>query len=114
MRLPCASRAQVDKEKILNYLLCRWHPEGGSKARFFERFGFNVTEWERLAAALQNHADKNSVSKMVETGYGKRYIIDGPMETPDGRRPYIRTVWMLEQGTEAPRLVTAHPIERPR
>ena len=114
MHLPNANQAKVDKEKILNYLLCREHPEGGPKARFFERFGFDSSEWKALASALRKHGEKNDVSKMMETGYGKRYIIDGPMETLDGRQPAIRTVWIIETETGTPRLVTAHPIERPR
>ena len=44
--------------------------------------------------------------------YGKRYRVDGTIESPDNRqpRPKVRTVWILEAGTEAPRLITAHPV----
>ena len=38
------------------------------------------------------------------------YAIDGALDTPDQRRPLVRSVWALEQGSEAPRLVTAYPL----
>jgi len=49
---------------------------------------------------------------VVESRYGKRYSVDGVIETPDKRqpRPNLRTVWILETGSNAPRLITAHPI----
>lgn len=114
MKLPNANRARVDKEKILNYLLCREHPDGGSKAKFFKRFGFDRGEWELLADALRRHAEDHEVAKMVETGYGRRYIINGTIRTADGRNPVVRTVWVIDEGSELPRLVTAHPIEKPK
>ena len=38
-------------------------------------------------------------------------LIDGELTTPDGQRPRIRTVWQLDHGQLAPRLITAHPLE---
>ena len=113
VRLPNANRARVDRDKILKYLLCHEHPDGAPKARFFERFGFKRSAWEKLAAALFKHAMVNVVRKMVETDYGTRYTVDGPVETPDGRGPAIRTVWIVERESPVPRLVTAYPLEEP-
>jgi hypothetical protein len=31
------------------------------------------------------------------------------IETPGGRMPAVRTVWIVDHGTTAPRLVTAYP-----
>ncbi len=49
---------------------------------------------------------------MVDSPYGKRYSVDGAIETPDNRqpRPKVRTVWILETGVETLRLITAHPV----
>ena len=33
----------------------------------------------------------------------------GDLEAPDGRRPLVRTVWILAKGSAEPRLVTAYP-----
>ena len=55
MKLPRANQARVDESKVAEYLLARDHPDGGSKARFFERFGFHAAEWIVLSAALKEH-----------------------------------------------------------
>jgi hypothetical protein len=36
---------------------------------------------------------------------------DGELETPNGRRPPICTVWQLDADQTAPRLITAYPSE---
>jgi hypothetical protein len=110
MKLPNADRARVDREKITEYLLCASHPDGASKARFFSSFGFDVEDWQTLAEALREHGRTHSVVRVVESTFGTRYAIDGVLETPDGRKPRLRTVWIVEEGSDAPRLITAHPV----
>ena len=48
---------------------------------------------------------------MTETGLGPRYEVRGELETPDGRRPLICTVWQLDADQTVPRLITAYPSE---
>ena len=112
MNLPNANRALVDRRKIADYLLCPSHPDGGTKARFFFRFGFRREEWRTLADALREHAKENPVTETVESSYGKRYTVSGPLSCPDGRRPFIETVWIVEAGLDIPRLITAYPTWR--
>ena len=111
MRLPHAEEAKVEQRKIVEYLLCASHPDGAAKAEFFGRFGFAVERWEILAQALRRHGQVHSVGKRVESDYGVRYSVDGWLETPDGRRPSVRTVWIVEKDSNVPRLITAHPVE---
>ena len=110
MQLPHAQRAIVDKRKIVDYLLNSAHPDGAGKAEFFTRFGFAPERWAVFAEALKRHGQSGSVTNTVESPYGTRYIIDGPLERPSGRWPAIRTVWMIESKTLPPRLITAHPL----
>lgn len=110
MKLPHADHAQVAPEKITEYLLSPTHPDGSSKAEFFTKFGFRLEEREILREALRQHGARYEVVKTVESGYGTRYAIDGALESPDGRNPLIRTIWMIETGSSTPRLITAHPI----
>lgn len=95
-------------------LLSRTHPGGKSKARFLEQFGFSAPSWQRLAKALRDHAARHEVSRIEESPFGKRYIIDGAIEAPDGRAPSVRTVWFVGSPGDAPRFVTAHPLPRKR
>jgi hypothetical protein len=64
-----------------------------------------------LADALREHGRQHEVSKEKETGFGPRYEVDGELATPDGRRPRIRTVWQMDEGATATRLITAYPLE---
>lgn len=110
MQLPSVEDARVEQAKLLDYLLNQEHPEGKSKAAFFLRFGFRAASWDVLAEALRNHAFQHEVQKTVASSYGVRYVIEGPLETPDERAPLVRTVWMIDEGTSAPRLITAYPL----
>lgn len=109
--LPNANKAIVDREKITQYLLSESHPDGRAKAAFFIKFGFTVEQWNVLAESLRKHGMSYPVSKIVKSEYGVRYCVDGPIETPDASHPHIRTVWIVEEGSTGPRLITAYPIE---
>lgn len=101
---------RIDKSKIVEYLLNPAKSRG--KAAFFLKMGFTDTEWEALSEALKMQALSYPVSMIAESPYGKRYSIDGEIQTPVGRfpRPRIRTVWIEENDSQEWRLITAHPI----
>ena len=111
-RLPNAELAIVDESKITLYLLSNTHPAGRAKAAFFLRFGFNASSWETLREALLAHGRTGRVIWAGETEFGVKYIVDGLLNTPDGRAPHLRAVWFVAKGSTAPRLVTAYPTAR--
>ena len=111
MKLPRPDQLVVEREKIADYLLNPVHPYGASKARFLAAFGFRMEQWECLAAALREHGGQHDVVLVRETGFGPRYVVEGELDTPDGRRPQVRSVWQLDAGAIAPRLITAYPAE---
>lgn len=111
MKLPNPDIAIVERDKIADYLLNASHPYGASKARFFASFGFDPEAWEILAVALLAHGQQNEVARQKETGFGPRYEVEGEITAPDGRRPRVRTVWQVDEGEIAPRLITAYPLE---
>lgn len=111
LKLPNSHLAIVERAKICDYLLNSAHRFGASKARFFQQFGFILDDWEVLAVAIKNHGAQNEVVNVKETGFGPRYEVDGELVAPDGRRPRVRTVWQMDEGQDAPRLITAYPIE---
>jgi hypothetical protein len=111
MKLPNAQQAIVEQGKITEYLLNPQHRFGASKARFFAQFGFRPEEWTTLADALREHGCRHEVTKMKETGFGPRYEVEGELSCPDDRRPRVRTVWQMDKGHIAPRLITAYPLE---
>ena len=111
MELPFIDRLRVEQSKLTGYLLNE--TTGRGKAAFFFSLGFRADAWETLAEALKAQARANPVAWVVDSPYGKRYSVDGEIKTPDNRRPRprVRTVWIVESGSQAPRLITAHPIE---
>ena len=109
MKLRNADQARVQRQKITEYLLSPTNPSGRTKAAFFPRFGFGIEQWEALAEALYSHCLQNQVLETRETAYGMQYVIVGPISTPDGRNPTIRTVWQVDNGADHPRFITARP-----
>ena len=102
----------MDRAKIVDYLLS--DENGRGKARFFRRLGFHPDRWQELADALRDHARGNPVSAVFDSSYGTRYVVEGSLRSPDGRQPpaNIATVWLVEHGAHAPRLITAFPASR--
>jgi hypothetical protein len=111
VKLPSLKLARIEREKITGYLLNPEHPEGGRKAEFFGRFGFERDNWQAFAAALRHHAGENDVARETRTVHGTSYVVEGELRCPDGRRPRVRAVWIVDLGSETPRLVTAYPLK---
>lgn len=107
-RLPGARLAIIDDQKLTGYLLAVDHPVGRWKAAFFQRFGFAPST---LRGALLSHARFGHVMTAGDTIFGSKYMIEGRLTAPDGRRPLVRSVWFIEAGERAPRLVTAYPVQ---
>lgn len=112
MKLPNADLATVDESKVVDYLLSTRHPDGRAKAAFFSAFGFRAQRWRAFARALRDHGASGEITEMSKSSYGARYSVDGLIETPDGRYPRIRTVWIIDNERGIPRLITAHPLRR--
>ena len=96
----------------MDYLLSADHPDGRSKSVFFSIFGFRAERWEVLARELRAHGANGDVTGIAASDHGTRYAVDGVLQTPDGRNPRVRTVWIVENERAAPRLITAHPSRR--
>ena len=110
MNLPRADEAVVPRNKVENYLLHPRHTDGGGKAKFFLMFGFLREEWSVLADALRRHARENPVTESLTDPDGVTYLVEGLLETPSGRKPRLRSVWLIETGELAPRFITAYPL----
>ncbi|MGH7575004.1 MAG: DUF6883 domain-containing protein [Longimicrobiales bacterium] len=112
MKLPNASAARVDVTKIRDYLLSSTHPKGRDKRRVFRQLGFDDDRWLDLLRELSRAGRDGEVVKQVSTIYGTKYVIDAAIAGPRATG-LVRTVWMLERGHAAPRLVTAYPLGEP-
>lgn len=109
--IPNAQNARVALEKITEYLLVPDHPANHGKAEFFFRFGFDREAPEIMRASLLRHAREGEVDEVSATPFGTEYALEGPLRTPDGRDPLVRTVW-LWRTEERIHLITVYPSER--
>ena len=108
MKLPNADRAVIPPEKLRDYLLSTTHPVGRSKASFFEHLGYTRDDWARLDADLREQHLGQDAREVETTKYGRTFVIEAPLAGPLASRALV-SVWMIRNGEEDPRFVTAYP-----
>ncbi len=106
--LPNAAEAQIDATKIQDYLLNAGNPQNGGKAIRFTQYGFNRANWQSLAAALQGHPLANPVASETTSAHGTKYVVACNLQSPDQRNPCRTSVWIIENGSNILRFVTAY------
>ena len=109
MKLPNGINVAIPTEKVEQYLLSDIHAVGRAKARFFRGVGYGQEDPSVLKADLASIARNEQVPEVIQTRHGTKYILDGRVKTPSGSSVRIRTVWIVEPGSDRPRLVTAYP-----
>jgi len=109
MKLPHCENAYVPPAKLSDYLLSETHPVGRLKSKFFRSVGFNEDNLYLLEQQLLALAHSREVKEVSESPYGRKFIIEGDLQTPAGLSVSLCTVWLLEPDEERPRLVTAYP-----
>ena len=108
MQVPNDGSAIVDERKVRDYLLSSSHPVGRYKARFFASLGYEHNDAARLVSDLLAIL-ANEVSNTVVNDYGTKYVVPGELTAPDGTSKSVVTVWIILEGENVPRLVTAYP-----
>jgi hypothetical protein len=109
VKLPNREIAYIPSGKLGGYLLSKTHVVGRWKATFFGALGFDETNADVLQEGLMVIAHSQEVKEVVASPYGTKYIMDGLLETPVGGQVAVRTVWIVEEGDDRPRFVTAYP-----
>jgi len=111
VQLRNAHLAVVERHKVLEYLLNAAHPDNSGKAQFFESLSLTNENPELLVGALHAVAQTGEVVERVESNHGEKYVVDGRVssQTEKSRWRLVRTVWIIDRGSDAPRLVTAYP-----
>jgi hypothetical protein len=81
MKLPNATRAVVDIEKIRSYCLNANHPRGRHKARVFETvLGITAEHSEELREAILSAILSENAVTTEQDEYGQRFIVDFTLE----------------------------------
>lgn len=113
MKVPYANLAFIlrikPKDKIENYLLSLINPYTKPRAIYFHSKGFNETNTDLFEIRLLKIIRLNDVAGNEQSIYGKKYIVDGKVQTPVGEHISLRTVWIVDIGKRKPKFVTAYP-----
>jgi len=108
MPIPNATEATAATEKVRDYLLNPEHPDGGSKAGWFQSLGYTRDRWHELAMDLLALAATCEQFATVRTPFGVKYVVKGRISRVSHRSACVLAVWIVEAG-RPPRLVTAYP-----
>ena len=106
MFVPNAAQAVIAAPKITDYLLTN-----PGKAKFFLAFGFTVAQWRVLRDALLRHVVTHEFVREIVLDDGVKYVVEGRLQSPDGRNPLVRSVWMIDGGRNSPRLISAYAFD---
>ena len=110
MKLPNATRAVVDIEKLRDYCLSEFHPRGKHKARVFATaLGLTAEDASELRNAILAAIQSEEAVAGEDDQYGQRYIVDFAMER-QGREAVIRSSWIIRSGENAPRLTSCYVL----
>jgi hypothetical protein len=92
VKLPNAEHAIIPSDKLTDYLLSKSHLIGRWKARFFLSIGFREEKADELRDALMNMAKNGEVKSTITTDFGAKYVVEGAISGPSGRKAAVRTV----------------------
>ena len=109
VKLPNRERAVIEPAKLTGYLLSLSHPVGRFKAAFFRSLGYDAVVWQKLEHDLRSQHLELEAAPIQGSSFGQKYEIRGPLVGPAGRCEVLVSVWIIRDGEEIPRLVTAYP-----
>lgn len=110
MRIPNAERAVVDIRKLRDYCLDLMHDEGKQKARLFARaLDMTADDAGALREILLQAVKTHDAHLGRQDEYGQRYRVDFTLEWR-GKRAIIRSAWIIEHGSDTPRLTSCYPL----
>lgn len=100
----------VDIRKLRDYCLNPEHDEGKHKARLFSStLGITTDDAEELRQIILKVVKTHQVRLGRRDEFGQRYTLDFTLEWQD-RSATIRSGWIIEEGSDVPRLTTCYPL----
>ena len=103
----------IAPEKLYDYVLDFTNRDGESKARFLEEIGYNQKNWQILEADLRAQHLSQEARPGKKSRYGEKYEIIAPLVGPNGKKRWLRSIWMIRNGERAARFITLIPEKQP-
>jgi hypothetical protein len=112
MKLPNFAQAVVDIAKLTDYSLNPLHDVGKHKARVFRAaLGLTVADATWLREKVLEAAYNIEAVTAPTSLFGEKYIIDFTV-VREQRRARVRTSWIIEHGTDFPRLTSCYVLRK--
>lgn len=109
--LPNYERAEIPRGKLEGYALNPANDEGRYKARVFESaLGFDQSNWELLKRRILDELPFHEATPEPASQWGEPYVVDLPIEGPNGNTARVHTVWMFKRGADYPSLITVYVL----
>jgi hypothetical protein len=110
MLIPNAENAVVDIRKLRDYCLNLEHNDGKHKARLFSSIlGMTADNAEELRQTLLEVVKVQEAQLGRRDEFGQRYTLDFTVEWQN-RSATLRSGWIIEHGSEIPKLTTCYPL----
>jgi hypothetical protein len=110
MRLPNVERAVLDIAKLRDYSLNPQHEAGKHKARVFKSaLGLTADDAEWLREMILAEIQMEEAVTRPASAFGVNFAVDFLIER-EGRKAVIRTGWIIEFGTDFPRLTSCYVL----
>lgn len=111
--LPNYERAEILRSKIVEYALNPANDVGKHKARVFQSaLGFDPSNWELLKQRILDELPYHEAKAERPGQWGDSYVVDLPIEGPNGNIAEVRTKWLFRPGTDFPSLITVFVLPK--
>jgi hypothetical protein len=108
MKLPNAEHAIINVAKLRDYSLNPLHEVGQHKARVFQAaLSIAIEDAEWLRETLLGAVIDSEAVVAPSSPFGTKYVVDVLIVRGE-RRAIVRTAWIIEHGTEFPRLTSCY------
>ena len=110
MLIPNANNAIVDIRKLRDYCLNLEHDDGKHKARLFSSIlGMKAENAEELKLILLEMIKTHEAKLGRSDIFGQRYTVDFEI-TWQNRNATLRSGWIIEHGSNIPKLTSCYPL----
>jgi hypothetical protein len=82
---------------------------GRFKSVFFATLGFSQANWQLLRDALLELSLADAAVPGQPSPFGQEFEVRATLQGPSGRQAEVLTVWLVSNGEDFARFVTAFP-----
>jgi len=109
--LPNAEKAVIPTEKITNYSL-DFDKDPNKATAFKLALGYNKNNADMLIDNIYRNIPFYNAYSRGNNGYGELYEVVINITGANGRNANVLTAWIVENGTDIPRLVNAYVTKK--